>query len=132
MSADGTLIAFEQMGYGEPLIVVGGATCDAARMRPTAEYLARDLAVINYDRRGRGDSGDTLPYVVRDDQPRVVVKARLATTLTEPARVEGEHRIAGIGEALPVVGSVCSLTLDTGPVMTMPGVTSPGTACGGR
>ena len=64
MSADGTLIAFEQMGYGEPLIVVGGATCDAARMRPTAEYLARDLAVINYDRRGRGDSGDTLPYAV--------------------------------------------------------------------
>jgi hypothetical protein len=37
MSADGTLIAFEQMGYGKPLIVVGGATCDAARMRPTAE-----------------------------------------------------------------------------------------------
>lgn len=64
MSADGTLIAFEQMGYGKPLIVVGGATCDAARMRPTAEYLARDLAVINYDRRGRGDSTDTLPYAV--------------------------------------------------------------------
>lgn len=33
-------------------------------MRPTAEYLARDLAVINYDRRGRGDSTDTLPYAV--------------------------------------------------------------------
>jgi pimeloyl-ACP methyl ester carboxylesterase len=64
MSADGTLIAFEQMGYGEPLIVVGGATCDAARMRPIAEHLARDFAVINYDRRGRGDSTDTLPYAV--------------------------------------------------------------------
>jgi len=64
MSADGTLIAFEQMGAGQPLILVGGATCDAARMRPTAEHLARDFAVINYDRRGRGDSGDTPPYAV--------------------------------------------------------------------
>jgi pimeloyl-ACP methyl ester carboxylesterase len=64
MSADGTLIAFEQMGAGPPLILVGGATCDAARMRPTADRLARDFAVINYDRRGRGDSGDTLPYAV--------------------------------------------------------------------
>jgi pimeloyl-ACP methyl ester carboxylesterase len=64
MSADGTLIAFEQMGAGRPLILVGGTTCDAARMRPTAEHLARDFAVINYDRRGRGDSADTLPYAV--------------------------------------------------------------------
>jgi pimeloyl-ACP methyl ester carboxylesterase len=64
MSADGTLIAFEQMGAGPPLVLVAGATCDAARMRPTAEHLARDFAVINYDRRGRGDSGDSLPYAV--------------------------------------------------------------------
>jgi pimeloyl-ACP methyl ester carboxylesterase len=67
MSADGTLIAFEQMGAGRPLILVGGATCDAARMRPTAEHLARDFAVINYDRRGRGDSSDTLPYAVEHE-----------------------------------------------------------------
>jgi pimeloyl-ACP methyl ester carboxylesterase len=64
MSADGTLIAFEQMGAGPPLVLVAGASCDAARMRPTAEHLARDFAVINYDRRGRGASGDTLPYAV--------------------------------------------------------------------
>ena len=64
MSADGTLIAFEQMGAGPPLVLVAGASCDAARMRPTAEHLARDFAVINYDRRGRGESGDTLPYAI--------------------------------------------------------------------
>jgi pimeloyl-ACP methyl ester carboxylesterase len=63
-SADGTSIAFERLGDGPPLIVVGGATCDRARMREVSERLARRFAVINYDRRGRGDSGDTLPYAV--------------------------------------------------------------------
>lgn len=78
MSADGTLIAFEQMGYGEPLIVVGGATCDRARMRPVAERLAQDFAVINYDRRGRGESSDTLPYAVArevEDVDALIVRA---------------------------------------------------------
>ena len=32
--------------------------------RPLAEELANDFTVINYDRRGRGDSGDTAPYAV--------------------------------------------------------------------
>jgi pimeloyl-ACP methyl ester carboxylesterase len=63
-SADGTRIAFEQLGDGPPLIVVGGATCDRARMRGVSEAFARDRSVINYDRRGRGDSGDTQPYAV--------------------------------------------------------------------
>jgi pimeloyl-ACP methyl ester carboxylesterase len=33
-------------------------------MRPTAEELAKYFTVFNYDRRGRGDSGDTAPYAV--------------------------------------------------------------------
>src|ERR671916_835023 len=63
-SADGTRIAFERFGDGPPLIVIGGATCDRARMRDVSERFGRDRAVINYDRRGRGDSGDTQPYAV--------------------------------------------------------------------
>lgn len=63
-SADGTRIAFERLGEGPPLIVIGGATCDRARMRDVSERFARDRAVLNYDRRGRGDSGDTQPYAV--------------------------------------------------------------------
>ena len=38
--------------------------CDRALMRPTAEELAKHFAVFNYDRRGRGDSGDTALYAV--------------------------------------------------------------------
>jgi len=63
-SKDGTPIAFERSGASQPIIVVGGATCDRAMTCPLAEQLARHFAVINYDRRGRGDSGDTAPYTV--------------------------------------------------------------------
>ena len=63
-SSDGTTIAFERLGDGPPLIVVCGAMCDRALMRPTAEELAKHFTVFNYDRRGRGDSRDTTPYAV--------------------------------------------------------------------
>jgi pimeloyl-ACP methyl ester carboxylesterase len=63
-SSDGTPIAFDRLGDDLPVIVVGGALCDRAVTRPTAERLAKHFAVINYDRRGRGDSGDTAPYAV--------------------------------------------------------------------
>ncbi len=64
-SADGTLIAYDRLGGdGVPLIVVGGATCDRSVTRDTAEALAEQMPVVNYDRRGRGDSGDTAPYSV--------------------------------------------------------------------
>jgi pimeloyl-ACP methyl ester carboxylesterase len=63
-SSDGTTIAFDRLGDGPPVIVVCGQTCDRALMRPTAEELAKNFIVFNYDRRGRGDSGDTAPYAV--------------------------------------------------------------------
>jgi pimeloyl-ACP methyl ester carboxylesterase len=63
-SRDGTSIAFERFGEGPPVILVGGATTDRAMIRPLAEELAGTFTVINYDRRGRGDSSDTPPYAV--------------------------------------------------------------------
>jgi pimeloyl-ACP methyl ester carboxylesterase len=63
-SKDGTTITFDRLGDGPPVIVVGGATCDRAMTRPLAERLAQHFTVINYDRRGRGDSEDRLPYAV--------------------------------------------------------------------
>jgi pimeloyl-ACP methyl ester carboxylesterase len=77
-SADGTLIAYERLGHGPPLIVIGGATCDRARMRPVCEELARGLTVFNYDRRGRGDSGDTRPYAVEREVEDVAALVELA------------------------------------------------------
>jgi pimeloyl-ACP methyl ester carboxylesterase len=64
-SRDGTTIAFDRLGDGPPVIVVCGAMCDRALMRPTAQELAKRFTVFNYDRRGRGDSDDTTPYTVQ-------------------------------------------------------------------
>ncbi|PRX50154.1 pimeloyl-ACP methyl ester carboxylesterase [Prauserella shujinwangii] len=66
-SADGTRIAFERTGNGQPVILVDGAMCyrDSGPMRPLAEQLAKDFTVYLYDRRGRGESGDTAPYSPR-------------------------------------------------------------------
>src|SRR4029453_16353686 len=63
-SKDGTVIAFDQIGEGLPIILVAGASCDRAIDPPIAEALARSFTVLNYDRRGRGDSADTPPYSV--------------------------------------------------------------------
>jgi pimeloyl-ACP methyl ester carboxylesterase len=63
-SKDGTTIAFDRLGDGPAVIVVGGATCDRVMTRPLAEQLASHFTVINYDRRSRGDSGDAAPYAV--------------------------------------------------------------------
>jgi hypothetical protein len=44
------------------MITVGGATCDRGADASNARALGAHLTIVNYDRRGRGDSGDTLPY----------------------------------------------------------------------
>lgn len=65
-SKDGTTIAYNQSGSGFPLILVDGALCsrDFGPMPKLAALLASNFTVINYDRRGRNDSGDTQPYAV--------------------------------------------------------------------
>jgi pimeloyl-ACP methyl ester carboxylesterase len=63
-SKDGTLIAFDMIGSGPPLILVVGAFNDRATGAPLAEVLADEFTVFNYDRRGRGASGDTAPYAI--------------------------------------------------------------------
>jgi pimeloyl-ACP methyl ester carboxylesterase len=64
LSKDSTAIVFERLGEGEPVILVSGASTSRPIHASLAELLAADFTVLNYDRRGRGDSGDTLPYGV--------------------------------------------------------------------
>jgi len=64
LSADGTKIAFDQTGDGPPVILVVGAFNDRSTGAPLAAALESELTVLNYDRRGRGASGDTQPYAV--------------------------------------------------------------------
>jgi pimeloyl-ACP methyl ester carboxylesterase len=64
-STDGTEIGYDETGDGHPLVLVAGATQYRAVDQTTPrlqELLAERFRVMNYDRRGRGESGDTQPY----------------------------------------------------------------------
>ena len=63
-SKDGTTIAFDRLGDGPPIVLVCGGSTDRMANAGLAAQLASDYTVYNFDRRGRGDSGDTPPYSV--------------------------------------------------------------------
>jgi pimeloyl-ACP methyl ester carboxylesterase len=69
-SKDGTIIAFDRVGSGPALVLVGGMFEQRAMDSETAQLaalplLAQHFTVIHYDRRGRGGSTDTQPYAVQ-------------------------------------------------------------------
>jgi pimeloyl-ACP methyl ester carboxylesterase len=63
-SKDGTTIAFDRLGDGPAVILVSGGSVDRGSNAGVAEILASGYRVFNYDRRGRGPSGDTPPYAI--------------------------------------------------------------------
>lgn len=74
-SADGTPIACSTWGSGAPIVIVDGATAHRATTpenAATAELLADEFRVVTYDRRGRGESGDTPPYAVEREAEDLV------------------------------------------------------------
>ena len=77
-SADGTLIAYDRMGRGEPVILVDAALCrrGVGPGRALAERLAPHFTVVTYDRRGRGESGDTPPHAVEREVEDVAALLR--------------------------------------------------------
>lgn len=63
-SADGTAIAYQARGQGPALILVVGAFSDHASTATLAAGLAGRFTVYEYDRRGRGQSGDQASYAI--------------------------------------------------------------------
>ncbi|UVI28429.1 alpha/beta fold hydrolase [Paenibacillus spongiae] len=65
-SKDGTILAYDVYGSGPALIFITGATCFRTfePVMHDANVFAEQFTVYNYDRRGRGDSGDTQPYAI--------------------------------------------------------------------
>jgi pimeloyl-ACP methyl ester carboxylesterase len=63
-SMDGTKLAVDVVGTGPAIVLVSGGSVDRGSNAGLADVLKSDFTVYNYDRRGRGDSGDTLPYAV--------------------------------------------------------------------
>jgi pimeloyl-ACP methyl ester carboxylesterase len=77
-SDDGTTIAYDRMGEGPAVVLLPGGSVDRGSNAGLAAELARDFTVFNVDRRGRGDSSDTLPYAVDreiEDITAVIVAA---------------------------------------------------------
>lgn len=69
-SRDGTKIAYWKQGTGRPLVLVHGTTSDHTTMNELVPHLAGRRTVITFDRRGRGQSGDTpagTPYNIEDE-----------------------------------------------------------------
>lgn len=65
-SKDGTELAYDVVGSGPPLVYITGASC-FRRFMPIvhdSKQFGRDFTVYTYDRRGRGDSGDSTPGTV--------------------------------------------------------------------
>jgi pimeloyl-ACP methyl ester carboxylesterase len=86
-SADGTVIAYDAVGVGPVLIVSVGAFCTRHSFAPGD--LARQFTVVTYDRRGRGDSGDTGPFAPEREFEDLAAVA--AAGSTEPPFVFGDR-----------------------------------------
>lgn len=92
-STDGTELAFERSGDGPPLVLVVGAFNDRSSMSSLATGLEVAFTVFRYDRRGRGDSGNTLPYAVERE---VEDLAAVIAATGEPAFVFGHSSGAAL------------------------------------
>jgi pimeloyl-ACP methyl ester carboxylesterase len=112
-SRDGTAIAYERMGRGPTVILVGGGAVDRSENAPLAPELADRFTVLNYDRRGRGESGDTLPYAVAREIEDI--DALIAAT-GEPAHLYG----VSSGGALVLEAAAAGLAIDRLAVYEVP------------
>jgi pimeloyl-ACP methyl ester carboxylesterase len=105
-SADGTIIAYDRSGDGPVLIVSVGAFCTRQTFVPPTGLTQR-FTVVTYDRRGRGDSGDTAPFAPEREYEDLAAVA--AATGAEPPFVFGHSSGAAIAlraaaKGLPVAG----------------------------
>ena len=105
VSRDGTTIAVNRYGSGPTLALVGGAFSDRRALAPFAQALAPYFTVFAYDRRGRGDSGDTPPYAVARE---IEDLAAVIAAAGGPACVFGHSSGAGLAVLAAADGAAIS------------------------
>ncbi len=83
LSRDGTPIAYQRSGSGEPLVLVHGTGGTLQRWAPVLPLLERHFSVYAMDRRGRGESGDgASPYCAqREFEDVAAVVDAIGTTV---------------------------------------------------
>jgi pimeloyl-ACP methyl ester carboxylesterase len=114
-SKDGTVIVYSQVGRGPTLILVDGALCyrQFGPSQDLAAKLSQHFTVITYDRRGRGESGDTQPYAVERE---VEDLAALIEAVGGRAYVSGQSSGAGLAiEAANRLPGITKLALYEAP-----------------
>lgn len=107
-SQDGTTIAFDRYGEGSPLILVHpmfGHRAFDPPMAQLAEQLAAQFTVFSYDRRGRGESGDTQPYSVEREIED------LAAMLEQAGGSAGVYGMSS-GAVLALEAARCGLSIE--------------------
>jgi pimeloyl-ACP methyl ester carboxylesterase len=118
-SSDGTTIAFDRVGTGPAVVLVGGAIDDGSENAPLGPALGDRFTVYNYARRGRGESGDTRPYVVeREIEDLGAIIAEAGGT----AHVFG----ASSGGGLALEAAAAGLAIDRLAVYEVPYATADG------
>jgi pimeloyl-ACP methyl ester carboxylesterase len=113
ISADGTAIAYERKGTGPPVVLVGGGLTDRSENGPLADALSSAFTTYNYDRRGRGESGDTQPYALEREIEDI---ASLIGDAGGPAHLYG----VSSGGALALEAAAAGLAVDSLAVYEVP------------
>jgi pimeloyl-ACP methyl ester carboxylesterase len=115
-SADGTPIDYSVTGTGPTLIYIAGALMYRAIdecATGMAAALASRFTIITYDRRGRGNSGDTPPYTVQREVEDIVA---LIGQVETPAVAFGESSGAVLAlEAVLAGAPISKLALNEPP-----------------
>jgi pimeloyl-ACP methyl ester carboxylesterase len=105
-SRDGTPIAVYSRGAGPPVVLVHGAAADHTTFRVIGPRLAGRYAVHAIDRRGRGASGDTLPYAIEREFEDV---AAVADAVAEAGGMGGDEPPGGVAVIGHSYGGRCAL-----------------------
>jgi pimeloyl-ACP methyl ester carboxylesterase len=98
-------IFYEQMGEGEPVVLVHGTTGSHLDWAFVAPQLAERFHVTTYDRRGRGQSGDEPDYSLQTDADDLLTVIR---ELRPPVHVVGHSHGARVVLHLAARSSVGS------------------------
>lgn len=85
-SADGTEIAYEHSGDGPPLVLVHGCGVSSVIWEPSLDRLTDHFTVYRFDRRGRGESGDSDQYSLQREAEDLLA---VIDTIEEPVSVFG-------------------------------------------
>ena len=103
-SKDGTAIAFDQLGQGPAVILVCGGSVDRSSNAPLATALAANFTVFNYDRRGRGDSGDSPPNAVEREfeDIQALIDAAGGSAFLYGASSGAALALAAVASGLPI------------------------------